>query len=231
MRKFLNILFQNWIKYGFETIVVTFGILGAFTLESWKDNRQEEKELLEIYRTIADDLHTDALALDTLLENYNWRIRTMYRILTEDVSEEEWIKNDSLSNSFLGYLDFRESQRGLELLNLKITAGGEAGILANRISNFYNVKLMDNSVSLRELDDILFDNLKYWMANEVWLSSVLVDDDMVGLSKYVQDNPYFRNRLSAYLSLFTNHFRNLRRYKEEGTELADEINAFLENDQ
>jgi len=78
MRIILSILKQNWIKYGFETIVVTMGILGAFTLESWKDERQEEKELLEIYRTIADDLHTDALALDTILANYEWRILLMY---------------------------------------------------------------------------------------------------------------------------------------------------------
>ena len=63
MRAFLNILKHNWIKYGFETVVVTVGILGAFTLESWKDNRQEEKELLGIYRTIADDLQSDSLSL------------------------------------------------------------------------------------------------------------------------------------------------------------------------
>jgi len=229
MRKILNILFQNWIKYGFETIVVTVGIFGAFTLESWKDNRQEEKELFEIYRTIADDLQTDALALDTILVDYEWRITLMLRILTEPVSTDDWIENDSLDDSFMGYPDFRESLRGLDLLKSTITAGGEAGVLAGRISNFYNSKLLENSVSLSEVDDLLYDNLKHWVNNEVWLSSALVEGDRTLLAEYVKDNPYFRNRLSAYLSVFISHRNDLNRYKEEGTELAEEINTFLEN--
>lgn len=231
MRKILNILFQNWIKYGFETIVVTVGIFGAFTLESWKDQRQEEKELRGVYRNIADDLHTDALALDTILADYKWRINTMYRILTEAISEDEWIENDSLRESFMGYPDFRESQRGLGLLKSKITAGGEAGNLAGRISNFYNVRLLEISVSLNEVDDILYDNLKHWMNNEVWLSATLLDEDRTLLARYVKDNPYFRNRLTVFLAVLASHTNNLNKYKEEGTILAEEINAFLGNNQ
>ena len=86
MRKIISLLKQNWIKYGFETVVVTVGILGAFALESWKDERREEKELLEVYRAIADDLRTDALALDSILLNYAWRVTLMKRILNEPVS-------------------------------------------------------------------------------------------------------------------------------------------------
>ena len=59
----------------------------------------EEKELLEIYKTIAHDLHTDVQALDTLLLAYEWRINIMKRILTEPVSMDDWINNDSLDGS------------------------------------------------------------------------------------------------------------------------------------
>jgi hypothetical protein len=228
MRKILNIVSQNWIKYGFETIVVTVGILGAFTLESWKDHRQEEKELLKIYRTIADDLHTDSLALDQILASYEWNITIMKRILYEHVSTVDWIENDSLVSSFMGFPDFRESLRGLNLLKSKITTGGEAGILAGRISNFYNVRLLENSVTLNEVDGILYDNLQHWMVNDVWLGESLIEGDQTLLSEYVEDNPYFRNRIAVYLLVFNNHYRNLKRYKEEGTKLAEEIIAFLE---
>ena len=56
--------------------------LGALALDTWKENRHEEKELLEVYRTIADDLQTDVLALDTLLNDYEWKINILMRILT-----------------------------------------------------------------------------------------------------------------------------------------------------
>ena len=177
MRKILFILKRNWIKYGFETGVVTVGILGAFALESWKDKRHEEKELLKIYMTIADDLHTDVLALDTLLDNYEWRINIMKRILTEPVSMADWINNDSLDRSFQGSPDFQESLRGLDLLNSKISSTGESGILATRISSFYNVRLLKNRVTRNEVDDFLYDNIKYWMDNGVWLSASLIEGD------------------------------------------------------
>ena len=216
---------QNWIKYGFETVAVTVGILGAFALESWKDNRHEEKELQEIYITIADDLHTDVQALDTLLLRFEWRISIMTRILTEPVSMDEWINNDSLKISFVGYPDFQESLRGLDLLNTKIASTGESGILASRISSFYKTRLLRNKVSGNEAANILYDNYIYWMDNGVWLSASMIEGDHSLLAKYVEDNPYFRNRLSVYWVVLNNHHNSLKKYKEEGAKLAEEING------
>jgi len=113
MRKILSILKQNWIKYGFETAVVTVGLLGAFALEGWRENRKEEKELLEIYSIISDDLNSDALVLDTILPKYKTSIALMVRILTEEVTKEDLINNDSLLISFWGYPDIQESPQSL----------------------------------------------------------------------------------------------------------------------
>jgi len=229
MRKILSILKQNWIKYGFETIVVTVGLLGAFALEGWRENRVEERELLEIYSIIADDLHSDALALDTILPEYKSSIALMIRILTEEVTKEDWINNDSLLISFWGYPDFQESLRGLDLLKLKITSSGESGMLAGRISGFYNERLFENHVTLNEVEKFLYENLQYWMDDSVWLNASIIEGDRSLLAEYVEDNPYFRNRLSAYLLVFINHHDNLLEYKNEGTKLAEEIDAFLGN--
>jgi hypothetical protein len=228
MWKFLKILKENWIKYGFETLVVTVGILGAFALESWRETRQEEKELREVYKTISDNLQTDVLALDTVLIEYEWKIEMLKRILTGRVSEDNWIDNDSLTRSFLGYVDFRENLRGLDLLKSRITIGGETGILAGRISNFYNERLLRNSVKRNEVDDFLYDNLMHWVDNGEWLSAINIERDRTSLAKYAMDNPYFRNRITAYLIVFNGYHKSLERYKEEGAKLAEEIDTFLE---
>lgn len=50
MKKIINHLKENWIKYGFETLVVTVGILGAFVLNNWNEERKakiHERQLLE----------------------------------------------------------------------------------------------------------------------------------------------------------------------------------------
>ena len=40
MKKILNHLKENWIRHGFETLVVTIGILGAFALNTGNENRK-----------------------------------------------------------------------------------------------------------------------------------------------------------------------------------------------
>ena len=68
----------------------------------------------------------------------------------------------------------------------------------------------------------------HWINNEVWLSVSLLEEDRTLFAEYVKDNPFFRNRLSVYLTVFASHHSNLTKYKEEGTILAEEINTFLE---
>ena len=49
MQKIIKHLKENWIRHGFETLVVTIGILGAFTLNNWNEDRKDrlmEKEFL-----------------------------------------------------------------------------------------------------------------------------------------------------------------------------------------
>ena len=49
MKKIIEHLKENWIRHGFETLVVTVGILGAFTLNHWNEERKDrsmEKDFL-----------------------------------------------------------------------------------------------------------------------------------------------------------------------------------------
>ncbi len=229
MKKILSNLRDNWIKYGFETLAVTVGILGAFALENWQDERLQEQELIEIYKTISEDLHSDILALDTLLVEFERNIDAMIRILTEPLSVDDWRDNDSLARSFQGYPDFLETQRGLNLLKTKIAITGETGILAGRISNFYDERLLKTNISRGEFKDFFYDNMKFWIDDSEWVSLSLIEGDFSSIGEYVKDNPNFRNRISIYMALLFSHTKHLKIYKEEGAVLMDEINTFLDD--
>jgi hypothetical protein len=58
MKNILNHLKENWIRHGFETLVVTIGILGAFTLDNWNEertaNKFEDKLLSELHDRIIE---------------------------------------------------------------------------------------------------------------------------------------------------------------------------------
>jgi len=55
----LKHLTENWIKYGFETLVVTVGILGAFALNNWNENRKQEILETQYLKGLKADLMSD----------------------------------------------------------------------------------------------------------------------------------------------------------------------------
>jgi len=60
----LKHLKTGWFRYGFETIAVVVGILVAFALENWNDERREGKTALAYEQALAADLVLDTLQLD-----------------------------------------------------------------------------------------------------------------------------------------------------------------------
>ena len=63
MKKLLQTLKQKWSEYLLEMIVITMGILGAFMLNSWNDQRQTKVLEKEIYQNLFSSLKTDSIQL------------------------------------------------------------------------------------------------------------------------------------------------------------------------
>jgi hypothetical protein len=66
--KMLNHLRSDWFRYGFETLAVVVGILVAFALENWSEERRLEDITFEYIQNIKDDLVADTLNLHSMFE-------------------------------------------------------------------------------------------------------------------------------------------------------------------
>jgi len=66
---------KNWIKYGFETFVVIVGILIAFGLTNWNENRLENIKEINYLERLAKDLQADT-------NYYNDRIASSEFVIT-----------------------------------------------------------------------------------------------------------------------------------------------------
>lgn len=98
MRKIISHLKENWIRYGFETAVVTISILGAFGLNSWYESRKVEKIELQLLSEMRDDLKSDLRTL-----NYNIVIHNAGKLACETIlyaMEDNLPYHDSLSQYF-----------------------------------------------------------------------------------------------------------------------------------
>ena len=194
MKKILQNLRDNWIKYGFETLAVTVGILGAFALENWKDKSLQKQELMEIYQTISDDLQSDILELDTLLPEFESASNMLKSILNEPLTNGDWVNNDSIVGSFVGYPDFLENQRGLNLLESRIAISGETGKLAGRIINFYDETLLKNNVTRGEY---VKDNPNF--RNRIFIYMGLLYSHTMHLKTYKEEGAMLMDEINAFL--------------------------------
>lgn len=68
MKKILNHLKSDWYRYGFETLVVTIGILGAFTLNNWNEERKSKVKSNIYVNKLAADIIADTVNITKLME-------------------------------------------------------------------------------------------------------------------------------------------------------------------
>ena len=81
MKKIINHLKENWIKYGFETIVITIGILGAFALNNWNENRKKQTELNTYLVNLVENLRSDVTSMNYLESANIFRFYSLQYVL------------------------------------------------------------------------------------------------------------------------------------------------------
>lgn len=139
MNKILKHFKKNWIRHGFETLVVVVGVLIAFTLSNWNENRKARKQEIKILKEIREDIIRD-------LEDHNQNLDFMNNTITASSAILHHLNNDlpyhdSLNVHFSWLLiipDFDPVNSGYDLL---VSAGVSSitnDSLRKDISYLYN---------------------------------------------------------------------------------------------
>ena len=99
MRKIISHLKENWIKYGFETIVIIIGILGAFTLNNWNENRQRSNLEIDNLRALYVDVSKNLFGIKDQI-SYDSTVASQNTYLLQLLDNKKSHYHDSLASYF-----------------------------------------------------------------------------------------------------------------------------------
>jgi hypothetical protein len=142
MKKVLKHLKENWIRHGFETFVVTIGILGAFALNNWNEESKERKLVLSHYQELRDDLNNDLISINLAVDTVRITEKLslyVYHFLTSRLQEVDSAKLKMAFISAERYAFFSRSKNAYSNLvssgNIHLISNKE---LKGRLGNYHD---------------------------------------------------------------------------------------------
>lgn len=104
MKRILTTLSQKWPEYLLEILVITFGILGAFALNSWNEGRKKAQEQQEIVANLHEEFSTNLVALEGQISRLE-RKNKMCIFLLQIVDKDSIVEQNSLDTLITNLFD------------------------------------------------------------------------------------------------------------------------------
>jgi hypothetical protein len=139
MKKIINHLKENWIRHGFETLYVIVGILIAFSLNDWNEDRKARMTEIRILNELITSLSADSSTLKFNIYQHNQAIKSCEIVLKALNEVEDY--NDSLAYHFAAvhyYTTFASARGAYESLKSMVFKSISSKTLRIKIINLYD---------------------------------------------------------------------------------------------
>ncbi|WP_425389848.1 DUF6090 family protein [Ekhidna sp.] len=235
MKRILTTLSEKWAEYLLEILVITIGILGAFALNSWNENRKERIFERSILEQVKIGLEKDISDLNYNISQHQKSVKAQQKILNWLQSDDPIV--DSLCIDFAAtnvFTAFVSNDEAFETLK-----SNGVGILSNDSLKNVLVHLYENTYDYHDEMEHIYNEwmlLKLKTIDPSFFDGFFVDStspDYEGCQiptdiKRLKNSTEYRFHLRNLLEFNTIYIRLMQRCKAEAEGLIYLINVELE---
>lgn len=225
--------FSKYLIYAIgEIILVVIGILIALQINTWNQDKQQQKILNNIYATIKSDLQQDIINIDEII-NFSRPLEKDYLAIINKTRKKDDFKDCKYCKFInFGYPDINVRKNGFELLlnynQQNNTSSGSLSIKLNSLyvdlSNKISIKIEELAVNNNSFSEIVI-TTQPWFADFSFYGDVYYSDDFI---EYALTDFGYRNRAKTNYDLYFNRYiPYLKEYKIKSSEIIDLIDENL----
>jgi hypothetical protein len=205
MKKIIETLKRKWEEYVLEVIVITIGILGAFSLNNWNEGRKDSLKEQQILSQLKVDYEANLKQLDQKISHRMSIIQAGNEIL-KYIDEPTNINNDSLLSRLsviIGWSTFDPIQNDLFVSgNIRLIKNGKLKYLLSTWSSdivavqevevVWAKMLWESVVPIFVRMEIMRDVFTSWWSNENNLKWILEGKG---------SNPFWKRKLAETINV------------------------------
>lgn len=180
MKRIFTTLTKKWPEYLFETLVITIGILGAYSLNGWSASRDRQQTEIDILKEIKSSLELDLIDLN---ENRSGHFNSWKGLDSLDNSSGFNYTDrgvaEKIANGFRDYI-YTPQQSALETLTAKgvdIISNDSLRIKILRLYDFYTaslIKIEEDYEPSQFTDDLRYIQNNYYVRMDLYREDPIV---------------------------------------------------------
>ena len=219
MKRIFNILSEKWAEYVLEVLVITIGILGAFTLNNWNENRKARALTNNSLQAVIEDIENDSIQFNYHVSNSNRLADNLNRTIVNLLEEGT---NDTLEYYYQksrGYLVAVVHNSAFQSMNqLGLISNIKDDELRAELLYYFNF-VQPNVVELRKFE---YERLQSSMFQ-------INTDPAIDLSRTTKDDLQLDYKKVRKILIRPENLKRIFYYKETQEFLAERSKTYVED--
>lgn len=135
MKKILETLKLKWAEYLLEVIVITLGILGAFTLNNWNENRQTNNDERKVLLALKNEFTKNQALIGEAVSSHK-TIEDQAKELLEIIGPESILTDLEKFNSLLGAMTYPPRYNPSNAVLNTVISSGDLSLIQNDVLKY-----------------------------------------------------------------------------------------------